>query len=86
MIDTIFKEVIPQIIILILIYLAVLAVIFLDLRAGIRKAKQRGEYRSSFGLRRTVDKVSRYFNMLFVITVIDGLQMLAIWMSNTQVS
>lgn len=67
-----------------LIYSIVLVVIFLDLWAGVRKAKQRGEYRSSLGYRKTVEKVSKYFNMLFVISAIDGVQMLAIWQLNEQ--
>ncbi len=67
------------------IYSLVLVVIFLDLWAGIRKAKQRGEYRSSFGLRKTVEKVGKYYNMIFTITVIDAIQMLAISQINAQV-
>ena len=53
----------PQLMIIACIYALVLFVVFLDLWAGIRKAKQRGEYRSSYGLRKTVDKISRYFNL-----------------------
>jgi hypothetical protein len=86
MIDNILTAIRPQLIILSIIYFAVLAVIFLDLWSGIRKAKKRKEYRSSYGLRRTVDKISRYFNMLFVITIIDAIQMLAIWQLNGQTS
>lgn len=74
----------PQLFILVVIYILVLMVIFLDLWAGIRKARRRGEYRSSYGFRKTVDKVSRYFNMLFVITAIDVVQMLAISQLNNQ--
>lgn len=76
----------PQLLILACIYLLVLFVVFLDLWAGIRKAKKRGEYRSSYGLRKTVDKISRYFNMLLVITAIDAVQMLAISQLNPQTS
>lgn len=60
------------------VYIAILLFVFLDLWAGIRKAKQRGEYRSSFGLRKTVAKIANYYNALLVITVIDALQMLTI--------
>lgn len=76
----------PQLLILACIYALVLVVVFLDLWAGIRKAKKRGEYRSSYGLRKTVDKISRYFNMLLVITAIDAVQMLAISQLNPQTS
>lgn len=81
----IINKIYPQLIMLACIYALVLVVIFLDLWAGIRKAKQRGEYRSSFGLRKTVEKVGKYFNMIFTITVIDAIQMLAISQINAQV-
>lgn len=80
----ILKAIRPQLIMLALIYVMILAVIFLDLWAGIRKAKARGEYRSSYGLRKTVDKISKYFNMIFVVTAIDAVQMLAVYMLNQQ--
>ncbi|MBQ6275113.1 MAG: phage holin family protein [Bacteroidales bacterium] len=74
----------PQLIMVAVIYVLVLAVIFLDLWSGVRKAKKRGEYRSSAGLRRTIDKICRYFNMLLIVTIIDLVQMIAIWSLNTQ--
>ncbi len=76
----------PQLIMLALIYSLVLVVIVLDLWAGVRKARQRCEFRSSYGYRKTVEKIGRYFNMIFVITAIDGVQMLAIWQLNQQTS
>lgn len=84
MIEKILDTLGVQLLILAIIYFAVLAVIFLDLWSGIRKAKARGEYSSSAGLRRTVDKISKYFNMIFVITIIDAVQMLGIWLLNDQ--
>lgn len=47
MIDHIFAAIRPQLIILTIVYLLVLFVIFLDLWAGIRKARKRGELRLS---------------------------------------
>lgn len=76
----------PQLIMVAVIYVLVLAVIFLDLWSGVRKAKKRGEYRSSAGLRRTIDKICRYFNMLLIVTIIDMVQMIAVWSLNTQSS
>lgn len=73
---------IVQLIVVAFVYFAVLAAIFSDLWAGIRKAKERGEFRSSFGLRKTIGKISNYFNMLFVVTIIDVLQMLLIMLLN----
>lgn len=84
MIENILSEIRPQLLMLAVIYILVLVVIFLDLWAGTRKSKARGIYRSSYGYRKTVDKIGKYFNMLFVITVIDAVQMLAIWELNQQ--
>lgn len=84
MIESILSAVRPQLIMLAFIYTLVLVVIFLDLWAGVRKAKARGEYRSSYGYRKTVDKIGRYFNMILVITAIDAVQMLAVWQLNQQ--
>lgn len=68
----------PQLIILAFIYTVVVVLVFLDLWAGIRKARRSGLFRSSFGLRKTVEKVARYLNMMFAVTAIDALQMLGI--------
>lgn len=75
-----------QLIMLVLIYILVLVMIFLDLWAGVRKAKQRGEYRSSYGLRKTGIKVAQYFNVLMLMTVVDALQMLFVWYLNPQIN
>ncbi len=58
-----------------LVFMAILA----DLWSGVRKAKLRGEARTSFGFRRTVDKLSRYYNLLLVLTIIDSMQIGGIW-------
>jgi hypothetical protein len=52
-------------------YACVLFAVFADLWSGWRKAGKRNERRTSRGLRRTVDKVARYFNALIALTVID---------------
>ena len=82
MIDHIFAAIRPQLIILTIVYLLVLFVIFLDLWAGIRKARKRGELRSSLGYRKTVEKIAKYFNLIFVVTAIDAVQMLTVWQIN----
>ena len=74
----------PVVIMLAIIYFFVLIAIFLDLWAGVRKAKAMEALRTSEGLRRTVNKISKYFNMLFMITIIDLLQMSAIASINIQ--
>ncbi|MDR3142099.1 MAG: phage holin family protein [Tannerellaceae bacterium] len=72
------KRIFPQIVMLAIMYFLVLVAVFLDLWAGVRKAKIRGKFRSSFGFRKTVEKIGKYYNMIFVITVIDAMQMIAI--------
>lgn len=54
-------------------YLCVLIAILADLVSGLRKAKSRGEKYTSSGLRRTVDKVGRYYLALFSMSIIDVL-------------
>lgn len=64
-------------------YILVLFAIAADLWSGLRKAKERGEARTSYGLRKTVDKLSRYYNFMFAFTVMDLMQMLAAWYLTT---
>jgi hypothetical protein len=65
--------------ILTVVYILVFMLILLDLWSGVRKAKRKGDYISSYGLRKTLNKIARYYNMLFAVSVIDTLQMLAIF-------
>lgn len=51
-----------------------LVFIALDYWAGIRKAKKRGEKIASDKMKRTVDKVSRYYNGIFAMMVLDVIQ------------
>ena len=60
------------------IYIVVLLFVTLDLWSGVRKAKRAGQYRSSFGFRKTVAKLAQYLNLLLAITGVDALQMLAL--------
>lgn len=57
-----------------LFYIVALGLIGADLWSGVRKAKLRGEMRTSEAYKRTIDKVSRYFSMLFALTLIDAVQ------------
>lgn len=59
-------------------YILVLFTVIADLISGIRKAKQRGELRSSYGFRRTVDKLARYYIPLFALTIVDTMQMIVV--------
>lgn len=53
------------------IYITEIGLVVCDLRAGVRKAKEKGIYRTSEGYRRTIDKINRYFNMTFALSIID---------------
>lgn len=49
----------------------------LDYWAGIRKARKRGEKIRSDKMKRTVDKISRYYNAILAMLVVDAIQMSA---------
>ena len=61
------------------IYFMVLLAILADLWSGVRKARQNGVARSSYGFKRTVDKVARYYNVMLALTVVDAMQMASLW-------
>lgn len=52
-------------------YLALLVAVLLDFRAGLRKARQRGEKATSRGFRRTVSKAASYFSALLSLSLMD---------------
>lgn len=58
-------------------YLAILAAVLVDLRAGTMKARARGERTTSRGYRRSVDKAGRYIITLFACTLIDAILVLS---------
>ena len=61
------------------IYILVLFSILADLWSGVRKAKKNGIARSSYGYKRTLDKVARYYNVLIALTIVDAMQMASVW-------
>ncbi|MFV0468780.1 MAG: phage holin family protein [Dysgonomonas sp.] len=63
-------------------YMLVLMAVLADLIAGCRKAKKRGELRSSYGFRKTVDKLGRYYLPLFALTIVDMMQLIVVWYLN----
>ncbi len=65
-------------ILIVFIYVWVFLVSMLDLRAGIRKAKKQGVYRSSKKLRRTVEKLTFYYNVMLALSFADMLAVVAI--------
>lgn len=60
---------------MLLLYVIVLGLIFSDLWAGIRKAKQRKEIITSDGRKRTIEKIGKYFNMTFALSLVDVVQL-----------
>ena len=79
MITEIFNIVIlPNLVIFAGLYIAVLLAIIADLVSGCRKARKEGFLRSSKGLRRTVKKTAEYYNLMFVISIIDIVIMVAV--------
>ena len=58
------------------LYMLVFMAVGTDMWSGVRKAKRRGEVRSSYGFKRTVD---RYYNLLIALTVVDCMQMGGVW-------
>lgn len=65
--------------VVLLLYVVTLGLIFSDLWAGVRKAKQRNEMKTSEALKRTVEKINKYFNMLFALTLVDVVQIAMIF-------
>lgn len=67
-----------QLIAMLFIVLAMLVTplifIALDYWAGIRKARKRGDPIKSDKMKRTVDKISRYYNSIFAMMVLDAIQ------------
>jgi hypothetical protein len=67
-----------QLIALLFIVLAMLVTplifIALDYWAGIRKARKRGDPIQSDKMKRTVDKISRYYNVILAMMVLDLIQ------------
>ena len=64
---------------MLLCYIIILGFIFCDLQAGVRKAKVRGQYKTSEGYKRTIDKIAKYFNMTFALSLIDMMQLALIF-------
>ncbi len=57
--------------VLVIFYACILIAIFVDLSAGIEKARREGEVRTSYGYRRTVYKIRDYFSVIMLFTLAD---------------
>ncbi len=54
-------------------YSGVLFAIIADLCSGLHKARINNIPRTSRALRRTIEKIARYFNTLLALTILDGM-------------
>ena len=77
------NRLIVMLLIELLILVAPLLFILADLASGLRKAKVRGERIMSNKLRRTVNKMAKYYNVLLTLAVIDALQLACLWYLDT---
>lgn len=58
-------------------YLCVLLAVLVDLRSGVVRARREKRPRTSRGYRRTVEKASRYYMVLFALTIVDVMWMMS---------
>lgn len=68
------EQMIMLLAIVMLMLITPLVMIALDYWAGIRKAKKRGDPIRSDKMKRTTDKVSRYYNGIFAMMTLDVIQ------------
>lgn len=61
----------PVLILLSVEYTGVFLAVIADLVSGLRKSRSRGEPCTSWGLRRSVDKLLRYYLALLALTLVD---------------
>lgn len=61
----------PILLLLSVEYSGVFIAVIADLVSGLRKSRSRGEKCTSFGLRRSVDKLLRYYLVLMALSLVD---------------
>lgn len=61
-------------VVVVILLMSPLVFIGLDYWAGIRKAKKRGEPILSDKMKRTAEKISKYYNCIFALMVLDVMQ------------
>ena len=71
------EQLIALLFMVVLLLFTPLVFIGLDYWAGIRKARKRGEPICSDKMKRTVDKISRYYNAILAMMVVDIIQIMA---------
>lgn len=68
------EQLIALLFIVVLLLITPIIFIALDYWAGIRKARKRGEKLYSDKMKRTIDKISRYYNAILALMVVDVIQ------------
>ncbi|ASW74696.1 membrane protein [Chryseobacterium piperi] len=76
------EKIIINLWILFALNMEVFLIVMADLWSGVMKAKKNNVSRSSYGFKRTVEKLGRYYNVMFALVVIDSMQMTCIWYLN----
>lgn len=76
------SEIVLFLLLVSIMYLAIFGLIAADLWAGVRKAKMRGEMRTSDAYKRTITKIAKYYNMAFALSLVDGTQSALIFYMN----
>ena len=76
------SEIVLFLLLVSIMYLAIFGLIAADLWAGVRKAKMRGEMRTSDAYKRTITKIAKYYNMAFALSLVDGTQSALIFYLN----
>lgn len=76
--NEIFQPYMPVIYKVMGLYAAVLAAVIVDLISGIRKSRSIGvKITHSYGLRKTLSKLARYYNLLIAVSVLDFAMIIA---------
>ena len=65
-----------------ILYVLVFISIMADVASGIHKSIRQKAFISSYGLRKIVSKVARYYNMLLAVSVADMMQMVMVFYSH----
>ena len=73
------EKIVTLLVITLIFCLGILMAVLIDLVTGLNKAKKNGVIRSSYGYRRTVEKLVQYYSLIFALIVIDCMHIASIW-------
>lgn len=84
MMEWIIKEFWLVILVYCMCFLLVFLAIIGDLISGVRKAIKAGKDRLSVGYLRTIDKLCKYYNSLFSVSIVDCFLMMIVYVFQTK--